>query len=426
MSLTAQISRVGRLIRWSVELETLHRGNAADAEWAARFGKRGRFMQVAVLIQNASQPLGLQLCEMLQARLKCPEPKVIAFDQAEELLARGRVSILVIVLSPAADSALNLLRKIRFQSTGPVLAVGLASDSKLILRALHEGADHYLDEADLEAQLDSVLLRLQIKEEAARQPAGQLIGVLGASGGSGSSTLAVNLASVFARDLGRCALIDLKPGIGDLAALLDVKPTHNLADLCLNVGRMDRAMFESALVTHASGVHLLAPPLMYEDVRLVTPQGVNKTLHFSRDMFRFTVVDLEDCFHEEQLAVLRQADYILLVLRLDFTSLRSAKRILSNLGQAGISTVRVRLVINRYGQAKELPLSEAEEALGQKISFLVPDDPKNINAANNAGEPVVLRTPSAKVVQSIMQIANGFNNREDAKPSPVRQAVRSL
>jgi pilus assembly protein CpaE len=383
-------------------------------------------MQVAVLIQNASQPLGLQLREMLQARLNCPEPKVIAFDQAEEVLARGRVSMLVIVLSPAADRALNLLRKIRFQSTGPVLAVGLASDSKLILRALHEGADHYLDEADLEAQLDSVLLRLQIKEEAARQPAGQLIGVLGASGGSGSSTLAVNVASVFARDLGRCALIDLKPGVGDLAALLDVKPTHNLADLCLNVGRMDRAMFESALVTHASGVHLLAPPLMYEDVRLVTPQGVNKTLHFSRDTFRFTVVDLEDCFHEEQLVVLRQADYILLVLRLDFTSLRSAKRILANLGQAGISTLRVRLVINRYGQAKELPLSEAEEALGQKISFLVPDDPKSINAANNAGEPVVLRTPSAKVVQSIMQIANAFNNREDAKPSPVRQAVKSV
>jgi pilus assembly protein CpaE len=383
-------------------------------------------MQVAVLIQNASQPLGLQLREMLQARLKCPEPKVIAFDQAEEVLARGRVSMLVIVLSPAADRALNLLRKIRCQSTGPVLAVGLASDSKLILRALHEGADHYLDEADLEAQLDSVLLRLQIKEEAARQPAGQLIGVLGASGGSGSSTLAVNLASVFARELGRCALIDLKPGVGDLAALLDVKPTHNLADLCLNVGRMDRAMFESALVAHASGVHLLAPPLMYEDVRLVTPQGVNKTLHFSRDMFRFSVVDLEDCYHEEQLVVLRQADYILLVLRLDFTSLRSAKRILANLGQAGISTVRVRLVINRYGQAKELPLSEAEEALGQKISFLVPDDPKNINAANNAGEPVVLRTPSAKVVQSIVQIANAFNDREDAKPSPVRQAVKSV
>lgn len=383
-------------------------------------------MQVAVLIQNISQPLGHQLREMLQARLNCPEPKLIAFDQAEEVLARSKVSMLVIVLSPAPDRALTLLRRIRFQAGGPVLAVGVASDSKLILRALHEGADHYLDETDLQTQLNSVLLRLQIKEEAARQPAGQVIGLLGASGGSGSSTLAVNLAGVLARDLDRCALIDLKPGAGDLAALLDVKPTHNLADLCLNVGRMDRAMFESALVPHTSGVHLLAPPLMYEDIRLVTVQGVSKTLHFARDIFRFTVVDLEDCYHEEQLVVLRQADYILLVLRLDFTSLRSTKRILANLEQAGIRNERVRLVINRYGQAKELPLSEAEEALGQKISFLIPDDPKNINAANNAGEPVVFRSPSAKVAQSIVQMANAFLSPNDVKPSPVRQAVKSV
>src|SRR6185437_16704079 len=134
--------------------------------------------------------------------------------------------------------------------TGAVLAVGLTSDSKLILRALHEGADHYIDEADLEMQLDAVLSRLKLKEEGARPPSGQVIGLLGASGGSGTSTLAANLAAVLARDAGRCALIDLKSGVGDLAALLDLKPAHNLADLCLNAARMDRAMFESALVLH--------------------------------------------------------------------------------------------------------------------------------------------------------------------------------
>jgi pilus assembly protein CpaE len=383
-------------------------------------------MQVAVLIQNTSQPLGLQLREMLQARLHCLEPMLISFDQAEESLARLRVSMLVVVLSPHPERGLNLLRKIRPVSAGPVLAVGLASDSKLILRALHEGADHYVDEADLEAQLESVLLRVQIKEDTARQPAGRVIGLLGASGGTGASTLAVNLAGVLARDLGRCALIDLKPGVGDLAALLDLKPAHNLADLCLNAGRMDRSMFESALVPHASGIHLLAPPQMYEDIRLVTAQGVNKTLLLARDTFRFTVVDLEDCYHEEQVAVIRQAECILLVFRLDFTSLRSTKRILDYLDQAGIGGERVRLVINRYGQAKELPLSQAEEALGRKIAFLVPDDPKNINAANNAGEPAVFRTPSAKVSQSIVQLANSLVHPEGVKNSPVRQAVKSV
>jgi pilus assembly protein CpaE len=383
-------------------------------------------MQVAVLIHNTSHPLALQLRELLQARLHCLSPVLVAFDQAEEVLARSRMSMLVVVLSPFPDRALALLRKIRALVPGPVLAVGLASDSKLILRALHEGADHYLDEADLERQLDSVVLRLQIKEEAARQPTGQLLALLGASGGTGASTLAVNLSGVLAREAGRCALIDLKPGVGDLAALLDLKPAHTLADLCLNASRMDRAMFESALVAHASGVHLLAPPQMYEDIRLVTPPGVHKTLNLARDVFPFTVVDLEDCYHEEQVVVMRQADLILLVFRLDFTSLRSTRRILDCLEQAGIGGDRVQLVINRYGQAKELPLSQAEEALGRKIAHIVPDDPRTINAANNAGEPAVFRSPSAKVSQSIVQLANHLTKPEGGKASGVRQAVRSV
>lgn len=382
-------------------------------------------MHVAVLIHNTSHPLGGQLREMLQARLNCLSVALLPFEQAEETLARGHLQLLVVVLSPFPDRALHVLRKIRTHVAGPVLAVGLASDSKLILRALHEGADHYVDESDLEAQLETVLQRVQIKEEAARAPGGRIITLLGASGGSGSSTLAVNLAGVLARDHRRCALIDLKPGVGDLAALLDLKPAHNLADLCLNAGRMDRAMFESALVAHSSGIHLLAPPQMYEDIRLVTAPGVQKSMVLSREAFPFTVVDLEDCYHEEQVVVLRQADYVLLVFRLDFTSLRSTRRILDYLAQAGIGADRVRLVINRYGQAKELPLSEAEEALGRKIAHIVPDDPKTINAANNAGEPAVFRTPSAKVAQSIVQLAYSMANPEGAKASTARTPVKS-
>jgi pilus assembly protein CpaE len=383
-------------------------------------------MHAAVLIHNPSHPLGLKLRDMLKARVNCLGVTLTALEQGEEVLARGRVAMLVVVLSPFPERALGLLRKVRSQVAGPVLAVGLASDSKLILRALHEGADHYLDEADLEAQLEAVLQRLQLKEETQRAPSGRLLAVLGSSGGTGASTLAVNLAAVLARDSGRCALVDLKPGVGDLAALLDLKPAHTLADLCLNAARLDRAMFESALVAHAGGVHLLAPPQLYEDIRLVTPRGVQKTLTLARDAFPFTVVDLEDCYHEEQVTVLRQADAVLLVFRLDFTSLRSTRRILDYLEQAGVAGDRVRLVINRYGQAKELPLSEAEEALGRKIGHLVPDGPKTINAANNAGVPAVFRAPSARVVQSIVQLAGSFSRGDSAKPSGVLQAVRSV
>lgn len=374
-------------------------------------------MRSVVFVPDPLHPLGPRLLGLLKGRLgEREEHALVPFDQADHLLVKGSVGMLVVVLSHAPDDALALIRKAHACVQGPVLAVGQASDSKLILRALHEGADHYLDETDLEAQLEAVLHRLHGRDQSsASARKGRLVALLGASGGCGTSTLAVNLATILARDHARCGLIDLKPGAGDLAALLDLRPEHNLADLCLNAARMDRAMFEAALVTHPSGVSLLAPPQLYDEIRLVTPRGVQKSLNLSRESFPWTVADLEDCFHEEQVIALRQADFILLVFRLDFTALRNARRALEHFERLAIPMGQIRLVINRYGQARELPVVEAEEALGQKIAFFVPEDAKTINTANNAGVPVVLKSPSSRVAQSFVQLAQFLGTGNGAR-----------
>jgi pilus assembly protein CpaE len=126
------------------------------------------------------------------------------------------------------------------------------------------------------------------------------------------------------------------------------------------------------------------------------------------------VADLDDCFHEEQVEALRQADLVLLVLRLDFTSLRSAKRILDQFGQLGIDPEQVRLIVNRHGQPEELPIATAERALGRKIAHYVPDEPKTMNRANNIGTSAVLEAPRARVSKEIAQLAASVNGRHKA------------
>jgi pilus assembly protein CpaE len=239
--------------------------------------------------------------------------------------------------------------------------------------------------------------------------------VLAASGGVGASTVAANLAVALAKGHSTCALLDLKPGRGDLAALLDLKPQFTLADLCNQASRLDRAIFEKMLVRHPCGVHLLGAPQSFHDLRAVTPAGVQQALTLARKYFPHVVVDAEDCFHEEQVVALRQATGVLLVLRLDFTSLRNARRILEHLQSVEVARQRVRLVVNRHGQPNELPVAEVEDALGEKISLFVPDDPKTLNAANNAGEPALLKFPTAKVCQSLTELAK--TSFESRKPS---------
>jgi len=115
--------------------------------------------------------------------------------------------------------------------------------------------------------------------------------------------------------------------------------------------------------------------------------------------------------------VVRQAAILLLTVRLDFTSVRNARRILEYLTELGVSQNRLRLVANRYGQPNELPVAEAEAALGVRISHYIPDDPKTINGANNTGIPAVLKAPSAKVSQSIAQLARLVLERRRSEPA---------
>jgi pilus assembly protein CpaE len=126
------------------------------------------------------------------------------------------------------------------------------------------------------------------------------------------------------------------------------------------------------------------------------------------------VVDLDHSFREEQTVALRQADIVLLVLRLDFTSLRNCRRTLDHLEQLGVDRDRVRLVVNRYGQPKEVPAAKAEEALGLKIAHFVPDDPRTVNRANNNGVPLILEAPSARVSKSVVKLAASVNGQHTA------------
>jgi pilus assembly protein CpaE len=343
----------------------------------------------------------------------CPPGQVLPLAQADRL-SRVHFELLVVVLSPDPERALAAAADLQVAASVKVVVVGPGSDSRLVLRALRGGASDYVDEAALEDELPTALRRLRAEVAAPAEP-GRTIAVLAASGGSGSSTLAANLATVLAQGHTSSLLVDLKLETGDLAALLDLRPAHTLADVCQNLGRLDRVMFERSLVRHGSGVHLLAPPRIIADVRQVTPEGVRQALCMGRALFPYVVVDLDHTFREEQCQVLRQVDVVLLVLRLEFTALRNTQRALDYLERQGVRRDQVRVVVNRYGQPKEVPAAKAEEALGMKVSHFIPDDPRTVNRANNNGVPVVLESPSAKVSRVITQLAAGVNGRQTAQ-----------
>lgn len=364
------------------------------------------------LIVNKAQTV------VLRCGLECGENDVLSLETAAEHAGRVRRDVIVLTLSPDPIRALEVLRGIRNITDALVVAVGPANDPKFILRVLREGAQEYVDDSELDGQLQASLVRAKVKRTE-KADGGCVIGVLGGSGGCGTSTVAVNLAAALARGNQQTVVIDLRLAAGDQSILLDLRPIHTLVDLCRNLDRMDEGLFQRSLACHECGVRLLAAPISLTDTKHVSSQGVRQIVGLARTLFPFVVIDLDRAFGDESLAAIVQSDIILVVFRLDMTSLRNAQRALNQLEEMGIPAERVRVIANRYGQRRELPYRKAEQALGVNLFHFVPDDVANVNIANIRGNPVVLERPRSRVSKSLIRLASSLtvahNDRVESK-----------
>jgi pilus assembly protein CpaE len=137
-------------------------------------------------------------------------------------------------------------------------------------------------------------------------------------------------------------------------------------------------------------------------------------------MFPYVIVDLDRNFSTEQLSAIVHADILLIVMQLDLISLCNTSRVLDHLDHLGIAPERIRVIVNRFHQRKELPLQRAKQALGVEIMHCLPDDPADMNWAVNSGVPVTIHHPRAKISRSLGKLAQqleaAFERIERAGP----------
>src|SRR5688572_3833402 len=107
-------------------------------------------MRALVVSKGSSDPVSIRLAALLRALVDPQGPAAATFDTAEAALFLGPPDLIVLVLAQDPERGLETLRRLRRSTSRFLLAVGKASDSRLILQALNHGADHYLDEDGLE------------------------------------------------------------------------------------------------------------------------------------------------------------------------------------------------------------------------------------------------------------------------------------
>jgi pilus assembly protein CpaE len=237
-------------------------------------------------------------------------------------------------------------------------------------------------------------------------PKRRVITITGPRGGCGKTVIAANLAVALAGVSEKVALVDLNLWGGDVAMLLDVTPKRTLGDLLPGFGGIDYDVVDSVMSKHASGVSVLAAPLTGTfDGSTLSRYMVQSILEALRENYEYTIIDTGYANLESTLAAMDYSDLILVVVGMDLPRLRDGKLYLKNLLAANYAKEKIRVIVNRTTNSKEISSSEVETILEFPVTTQVPSDDALVGSSVNLGQAFVSSSPGKPVSRAILALA---------------------
>jgi pilus assembly protein CpaE len=352
-------------------------------------------------------------------RLDADCPDCSAFSLTGEL-----PDVVLVGVDSDTDRALDLIHRLSRQSPRcGVCAISRSNDGQLVLRAIRAGAKEFLTLPVSNRELSTALRSARVRDEAqgSRPHSCLTIAVAGAAGGVGSTSLAVNLASILAASLDHSVvLVDLDVALGDADVYLDMNHEYTLADLTQNVARLDSELLRRSMARHKSGVYLLPRPVELSDAGLVTEESLRHVFQLLKTSYSHVVVDLSKAYSPLDMAALESCDVILLVTQLDLPCLRNVVRLLKSFRPVPGMLEKVKLVVNRtMPDSKAIRPKRAEEIVGREFFWQIPNDYRLMVEARNNGVPLVTEAPKAEITHSLTNMARVLVGDEMLGVKPV-------
>ena len=327
--------------------------------------------QLTQLVRDTGEPCNVVPRDALSALAQpgAAQPPVLIVD------LRGQEGI---------PPAITLLKR-NHPATG-VLLVAAKLDPALMLEAMRAGVNEFVTEPLTVADLQVAIKRLVGNLTPVAQ--GDTFAVIGAKGGVGATTVAVNAATALAKaEPGSTLLVDLNVACGDAAVFLGAEPRFSVMDALENVQRLDAAFFSGLVVRTKSGLDLLGASGRPVTGNFDTAR-IRTLLDFAARTNRFTVLDVP---RSDTVALdsLDGVSKIVLVVNQELATVRTAARMAASLRQR-YGQSRLHLVLTRTDRRAEIGHEDVERTVGVEIAHTFPSDYRLALQAMNKGRPLVL------------------------------------
>ena len=320
------------------------------------------------------------------------------------------------------------------QQAVQVVILSVQSDQNYMRRAMLAGARDFLTKPPMGDELISAIRRAGEMAQAEKSkvarvqaipvagspglaanyggPRGKIVVVYSPKGGTGTTTLAVNLALSLNNSETRVALVDGNLQFGDVAMFVNEQGKNTVIDLAPRADELDAEIVEEVMVKHsATGLHILAAPSRPEYAEKVSSGQFAKMLEYLTQLYAYVIVDTSPILTDPILATIDVSDLVILVTTQDIPSLKNSRLFLDLLQNLGVQRDRVMFVVNRFDKKVNITPERIAENLKQEVALVIPVDEATAVKAVNRGVPFVLDNKNQPVARGVLSLAEAVRAR---------------
>ncbi|MHA2069860.1 MAG: response regulator, partial [Candidatus Thorarchaeota archaeon] len=275
-----------------------------------------------------------------------------------------------------------------------IIIMSVQSDSNYLRRAMLAGARDFLTKPFGGDELVAAIHRVHDKrpvvtstpvvmqgtssggpnESTSMMSEGNIVAIYSPKGGSGCSTIAVNVAVALAKSGHRTVLVDGSVQFGDVAVMLNMKEMTSLVDLTSHANEIDPDLISSVVQLHRSELNVLLAPARPEMAEVISDEPIKNLLETLRSMYDFVIVDTSTSLDDIALTLIDMADRVILVAQQTLPSLKNISRFLNLTESLDYGPQKIWLVVNRASDKQGISVKNISSTLKRSVVMTIPDD----------------------------------------------------